>query len=122
MKIKGFVAVFIVACGVVFLIWMARTGKEKTLKEAKAFDQTQRDLTIANMSALQGVIVSFIAQEGRTPNNLKELQTIHALIQASLDGWGTAIKYEKVSDENFRLISAGKDRTFGTSDDIIKDY
>lgn len=119
---RGFIALFIVACGVVYLLWMARTGKEKTLKDIKAYDQTQVELTKINMTALQQAVVTFIAQEGRTPENLKEMQRINPVPVTSLDAWGTAIKYERLSDDNFRLTSAGRDKAFGTSDDIIVTY
>jgi hypothetical protein len=39
-----------------------------------------------------------------------------------LDGWGKSIRYERLSDSSFRLISAGKDKTFDTEDDIVLDY
>jgi hypothetical protein len=39
-----------------------------------------------------------------------------------LDAWGTAVKYERLSDTGFRLRSAGPDRVFDTADDIVKDY
>lgn len=122
MKRRGFIAVFIVACGIVYLLWMARTGKDKTLKEVKAYDQTLVELTKVNMAALQQAIVTFIAQEGRTPENLKEVQRIHSFATANLDAWGTAIKYERLSDDNFRLTSAGRDKAFGTSDDVVIKY
>lgn len=119
---RGFIVVFVVACGIVYLLWMAKTGKDKTLKEVKAYDQTQVELTKVNMTALQQAIVTFIAQEGRTPENLKEIQKIHSFPIANLDAWGTAIKYERLSEDNFRLTSAGRDKAFGTSDDIVINY
>jgi len=122
MKMRGFLVLFIVACAVVYLLWMARTGKEKTLKDVKAYDQTQVELTKVNMTGLRQAVETFIAQEGRTPENLKEMQRINPVPVVSLDAWGTAIKYERLSDDNFRLTSAGKDKAFGTSDDIIITY
>jgi hypothetical protein len=122
MKMRGFIVLFVVACGIVYLLWMAKIGKEKTIKEVKAYDQTQVELTKVNMAALQQAIVTFIAQEGRTPENLKEAQRIHSFATANLDAWGTAIKYERVSSDNFRLTSAGRDKAFGTSDDIVINY
>jgi hypothetical protein len=122
MKMRGFIVVFIVAFGIVYLLWMAKTGKDKTLKEVKAYDQTQVELTKVNMAALQQAIVTYIAQEGQTPENLKEVQRIHSFPTANLDAWGTAIKYERLSADNFRLISAGRDKAFGTSDDVVINY
>ncbi len=122
MKIKGFVAVFIVSCAIVFLIWVAKSGKEKTVPEVKAYRQAEVDLTKVNMAGLEKTVVSFMAQEGRTPDSLKELRSLHSLPGANVDSWGTAIRYDKVSDEKFRLVSAGRDRAFNTSDDIVVEY
>jgi hypothetical protein len=122
MKMRGFIVLFVVACGIVYLLWMVKAGKDKTLKEVKAYDQTQVELTKVNMAALQEAIVTYIAQEGTTPENLKEVQRIHSFATAHLDAWGTEIKYERVSSDNFRLTSAGRDKAFGTSDDIVINY
>lgn len=115
-------AIFIAAAGIVFLLWVAKAGKENIVKEVKVYRQAEVDLTKANMVSLEKVIASFLAQEGRTPDSLKELRAFQVMVTATLDAWGTAIKYEKVSDDNFRLISAGKDKAFNTSDDIIINY
>jgi hypothetical protein len=122
MKMRGFIVIFLVACAIVYLLWMAKTGKEKTIKEVKAYDRTQVELTKVNMAALQQAIVTYMAQEGKTPENLKEIQKIHSFPVAILDAWGTEIKYERLSDDNFRLTSAGRDKNFGTSDDIVIAY
>jgi hypothetical protein len=40
-------------------------------------------------------------------------------VYVDTDSWGNKIKYERISDENYRLISAGKDKIFDTDDDIV---
>lgn len=119
---KGFLAVFIVATAIVFLLWVAKTGKQRIIPEVEKYRQAELELTKVNMTSLERVIVGFIAEEGRTPNDLRELRALRALLSANLDAWGTAIKYERLSDENFRLISAGKDKAFNTSDDIVLNH
>jgi hypothetical protein len=74
------------------------------------------------MTSLQKAIISFTIQQDRAPNNLKELRLVVVSRFGYSDAWGTPIKYKKLSEDKFRLISASADKTFGTSDDIVVDY
>jgi len=33
--------------------------------------------------------------------------------------WGMFPNYERISEEDFRIVSAGKDKVFNTEDDIV---
>lgn len=122
MKIRGFLAVLILAAVVVYFLWIAKAGKDKVVEEVKVFSAANQKLTEANMSNLSREIQSYIAMQGRTPKDLKEFRALRVMPVSALDAWGKAIKYERLTDEDFRLISAGADGEFGTSDDIVKDY
>jgi len=122
MKIRGFLAVLILAAVVVYFLWVAKAGKDKVIEEVRVFDKTKHTLTETNMRSLAREIHSFIAMDGRAPKNLKELQEFRRVPLGTLDAWGTAVKYKRLTDENFRLISAGPDREFDTEDDISKEY
>ncbi len=122
MKIRGFLAVLILATVVVYFLWVAKAGKDKVVEEVRVFDKTKHRLTETNMRSLAREIHSFIAMDGRAPKNLKELQEFRRLPLGTLDAWGIAIKYKRLTDEDFRLISAGPDREFDTEDDISKEY
>lgn len=122
MKIRGFLAILILAAVVVYFLWIAKAGKDQVVEEVKVFQGTKEKLTAANMSSLAREIHSYIAMEGRAPQNLKELQEFRRIPLGTTDVWGTIIRYERLGDEDFRLTSAGPDRAFGTEDDISKDY
>lgn len=114
--------VVILSVAVVYFLWVAKVGKDKVIGEVRAFSESKLQLTKANMANLAKEIQTFMAMQGRAPSNIKEIQMFRRIPLGILDNWGTAIKYEKQLDEDFRLLSAGPDRTFGTEDDIIKDY
>lgn len=122
MKIRGFLVIIVLAAGIVYLLWMMKGGKEQLPREVKAYGETRIELTRANMATLKTAIFIFTTEEGRTPKNLKELKEFNSLRGAHLDAWGTAIKYERLSDENFRLTSAGNDKIFNTVDDFVLEY
>ncbi len=122
MKIRGFLAVLILAAAVVYFLWVAKAGKDKVIEEVRVFDKAKHQLTETNMRSLAREIQSYIAMEGRAPKNLKELQVFRRVPLGTLDAWGIAIKYDSLTDEDFRLISAGPDREFDTEDDISKEY
>jgi hypothetical protein len=122
MKMRGFFVMFFLASLIYFTLWMVKGGKDKVVKKIKSLDWTQVELTKANMTSLQKAIISFTIQQDRAPNNLKELRLVVVSRFGYSDAWGTPIKYKKLSEDKFRLISASADKTFGTSDDIVVDY
>ncbi len=122
MKMRGFFVLLFMAGLIYFALWMVKGGKDKVVKEIKTLDQTQVELTKANMTSLQKAIISFTIQRDRTPNNLKELRLVVASPFGYSDAWGTPMKYKKLSGDKFRLISASADKIFNTSDDIVVDY
>lgn len=123
MKIRGFLIILVLGVVVVYFIYFAKAGKKGYLQGTMdAYDRVRTELTQTNMTTLEKAIDYFIANEGRTPSDLKELSSSRLLAGDTSDGWGGQLKYERVSDSNFRLISAGKDRKFGTSDDIVLEY
>jgi len=123
MRIRGFLAIFILVLALVLYLWIAKGGKKaQVIEKVEAFDEVKLELTKVNMATLEKAIDSFIASEGRMPKSLKELQAFRVQASGKLDAWGTSMKYERLSDMNFRLISAGKDRNFDTQDDIVLDY
>jgi len=125
MRKKGFFALLIVAVAMVYFLWWTKGGKEKVMDAIKVrdvmkiFSSTEREVTNANMTSLAKEILSFVSQEGRTPTSLREFRMFYSALEAISDAWGTTLRYERVSDDDFRLISAGKDKAFNTSDDVV---
>lgn len=120
MKIKGFLVIFLLVIIVVFFLYVVKRGGKSQLEEqVDAFSQVREKTTRTNLMSLERAIDFFIAQNGRTPKNLSEIQTYSRSIYEDSDSWGTPLRYEKISDSNYRLASAGKDKTFDTDDDIV---
>ncbi len=123
MKARGLLIVLVLAVAIVYLIWFSKSGEKTHLeRQVDRFVQAKEDLTRVNMQSLQKIILSYIAGEGQTPKRLQDLRNSNLLVGGTMDGWGKSIKYERLSDSSFRLISAGKDKTFDTEDDIVLDY
>ncbi len=123
MRIKGFLAILLLVMVVVFFLYIVKTGKQEQLPgQIEAFSSMKDKLTRANLNTLEKEIISYIAQAGETPKILNDLDRFHMISAARVDAWGKAIKYERISEERFRLISAGKDNLFKTEDDIILEY
>ncbi|MGD8536515.1 MAG: hypothetical protein PVF66_11755 [Candidatus Aminicenantes bacterium] len=119
MKKKVFLALLIVAVAIVYFGWWTKGGKDKVLDAVKILNPTEQEVTKANMNSLARAMLSFVAQEGRTPNNLREFQLFHGELEETADAWGTTLRYERISEEDFRIVSAGKDKVFNTADDIV---
>lgn len=104
-------------------MYVMKAGNQKQLPaQIEAFGSMKDKLTRTNLKTLEKVITSYIAQVGETPRTLKDLDRFHLISAARVDAWGKAIKYERLSESRFRLVSAGKDRLFKTDDDIISEY
>jgi hypothetical protein len=120
MKMKGFLVIFLLVVIVVFFLYVVKRGGKSHIKEqVDAFAEVKDKTTRTNMSSLEKAIDIFIAQNGRVPKDLREIQTFSRSVYVDTDSWGNKIKYERISDENYRLISAGKDKIFDTDDDIV---
>jgi hypothetical protein len=120
MKIKGFLVIFLLVVIVVFFLYVAKQGGKSRLEDqVDAFAEVKDKTTRTNMTSLEKAIDLFIAQQGRVPNDLKEIQTFSRSIYVDTDSWGNKIKYERISDASYRLTSAGKDKIFDTDDDIV---
>ena len=123
MRIKGFLAILLLVVVVVFFLYVIKAGNQQQLPaQIEAFDSMKDKLTRTNLVTLERVITSYMAQAGETPRTLKDLDRFHLISAARVDAWGKAIKYERLSESRFRLVSAGKDRLFKTDDDIISEY
>jgi hypothetical protein len=96
--------------------------KEHIIESVEAFNRAKQTLTETNMVTMQRVIVSYIAEHGRVPESLNDLQLRVPITTGKFDGWGREIIYEKLDDLRFRLTSAGHDGTFDTEDDIVAEY
>lgn len=120
MKTRGFLVIIILVMVLVYFLWIMKTGEKANISvQVEAFSRVKLTLTKTNMTTLKRAITAFIAIKGRTPKTLKEIQTFHHIPLEDIDAWGKAIKYEKLSGDNFRLVSAGPDRAFNTQDDIV---
>jgi hypothetical protein len=123
MKIRGFLVIIVLVAVVVFFLYTLKSGGDKGVPEQiEAFSRTKQKLTETNLSSLEKEILAFIVSHGATPQSLDDIRITPALTTGKWDAWGNKIRYERLSDENFRLTSAGHDGTFGTKDDIVKEY
>jgi hypothetical protein len=123
MKIRGFLAILLLTSVLVYLLFFLKTGQHEEIKgDIEAFSAAKIKLTETNMNTLATAVYSFIAGQGRMPKSLQDLQSHGAVGMGLLDAWGTKFRFEKISDDSFRLISAGADKAFDTNDDIKKDY
>jgi len=123
MKIRGFLAMLLLAVVVVYFIFFAKTaGKSGIETEVQHFARTKIRLTEVNFETLARQIHLFAADREGMPEDLKPLQQMRPLGSGLQDGWGRDIRYEKLSEMSFRLRSAGPDGVFDTEDDVVKDY
>ena len=135
MKSKGFLVVLISAAAVVVILWQLKpAGEEGIEKEAllekkthleksvQAVDRAKEMATQANLKAIQMEVFMYISEYGKTPANLQQILQTAQLKSGDKDAWGTPVRYKRISDESFQLISAGSDRKFDTRDDIVLKY
>jgi len=120
MKIKGFFVILVLVAVIAFFIYYIGSGERKIIKDqVDSFSKVKEKLTRTNMNNLKRAVDSYAAEKGSLPDTLQDMRLDIPITTGKLDAWGTEIKYEKLSDVEFRLTSAGSDRTFGTDDDII---
>jgi len=124
MKIRGFLIVLMMGLVIVYFIYFAKTGGKSNIRTmVDAYSGAKIDLTKVNMEQLGRIILSRLGGEGQAPADLAELKRSQpGVATGALDAWGRTLKYERLSDSGFRLISAGPDGVIGTADDIVKEF
>jgi hypothetical protein len=125
MKFRGLLIVLVLAMVIVYFIFFARVAKDKKGGLEIMVDkylQAKIDLTRVNLEALSREVLTYSADGGGLPETLDALRRFNPMAGTLPDGWGTRIRYQRLSDSSFRLSSAGPDRAFDTSDDIVKDF
>ncbi len=91
-------------------------------EKVSAFDRAKHQLTEVNMQSLERLITMYSAQHGALPKSLDDLSVLGPMTTGKKDAWSRELKYERISDLNFRLTSSGPDLRFGTEDDIVKEF
>jgi len=120
MKIRGLFIILLLAMVIVYFLFFAKAGKKSYIEATQdANERIRTELTQVNMATMQKAIDYFIATEGEAPADLKTLFAARLFSGDPSDGWGGPLKYERLSDSDYRLVAAGKDRTFDTEDDIV---
>jgi hypothetical protein len=120
MKIRGALIILLLAMVIVYFLFFARVGKKSYIEATQdANERIRTELTQVNMATMEKAIDTFIATEGEAPADLKTLFAARLFSGDPSDAWGTPLKYERLSDSTYRLVAAGKDRTFDTDDDIV---
>jgi hypothetical protein len=125
MKIRGLLIGVILAMVAVYFIFFTKVAKDDKGGLEIMVDkylQAKIDLTGVNLEALSREVLSYAADGRGLPEKLGDLRKFHPTAGSLPDAWGKTIRYEKLSDESFRLTSAGPDGAFGTKDDIVKDF
>ena len=123
MKIRGLLIIVVLALIIVYAVYFMKTGDKSNVKVmVDRYAEAKADLTKVNLATLEKIIAERNAAEGHVPADIRELQRIQPMPISTVDAWGREIRYEKLSDAGFRLISAGADGQFGTGDDIVKEY
>ena len=123
MKIRGMLIIFLISMAIVLFIFYGRMGKEKAVVEVQIekANEARVSLTRTTLEGLAREITSVSAENG-LPARLSEIRRMRPQFSVPLDAWGGEIGYEVISENSFRLTSAGPDRAMGTTDDINKEF
>jgi len=120
---KGILAVLILAGAIAILLWMIQSKPGETIqKQVESFSTVKAKTTRINMLTLQREIISYLSSYGKIPEDLQQMISARALFTEVNDAWGNPIDYDRISDMSFKLVSAGGDREFNTTDDIVLEY
>jgi hypothetical protein len=122
MKLRGLILSVLFAAVVVYFIFFAKVVGDKGGLEVMTdkYAESKVNLTGTDLESLAKVILSFAAEGEGLPEALEALRRYNPVASARTDIWGHRIRYEKLSDDSFRLTSAGPDGVFDTADDIVR--
>lgn len=124
MKIRGLVLAVLLAAVAGYFIFFTKVADRKGGLEIMAdkYAEAKVDLTGTELESLARIILTFASESEGLPESLEALRRYNPAASVRSDAWGRRIRYEKLSENSFRLTSAGPDGAFGTADDIVKDF
>ncbi len=124
MKVRGLLIGVILALVAVYALFFMKVADHKGGLEIEVdkYLESKIKLTAVNLESLSREVLSYASEGQGLPESLDALRRFHPTAGSQPDAWGRKIRYERLSDEGFRLRSAGPDGVFETADDIVKDF
>jgi hypothetical protein len=124
MKVRGLlIGLLLTLIAVYGLFFMKVADHKGGLRiEVDKYLESKIKLTAANMEGLSRVILAHADEGEGLPASLDALRRLEPSASSAADAWGRKLRYERLSDESFRLTSSGPDGVLGTADDIVKDF
>ncbi|HPW19155.1 MAG TPA: type II secretion system protein GspG [Candidatus Aminicenantes bacterium] len=124
MKIRGLALGALLAAVAAYFIFFTKAADRKGGLEIMVdkYGQAKVDLAGADLESLGRVVLEYASGGEGLPDSLEALRRYNPAAGARTDPWGRPIRYEKLSEDSFRLTSAGPDGAFGTADDIVKAF
>jgi len=124
MKVRMSFVSIIVALLILFVVYkfyLAPSKKEGGKNIVKSSMEKASDAAIsADISMIRQAISLYYGEKGYLPETLSEMVPNY-LRHVPVDPWGQYYRYEKEGD-SYKIISAGADKYFGTSDDIVESF
>ncbi len=113
-------ALFVAIIIALLVLLLVKTKEEKKIMD-KGKDIVNKTKTIANDIAIRNIMNAldqYYNDNEKYPDDLEELLPYYLKTKNDLiDSWGNKYRLENIDDEWY-LISAGKDKKFDTNDDI----
>lgn len=124
MKIRGLVLGVLLAAVAAYFIFFTKVADRKGGLEIMVdkYGEAKVDLAGADLESLGRVILEYASGGEGLPASLEALRSFNPAASVRADPWGRRLRYEKLSEDSFRLTSAGPDGVFGTADDVVKAF
>ncbi len=123
MKMRGFLAMLLMVVVIVFILYYVKSGGKTSIEtQIDRFERTRGELTKVNLNQLGQGILSWMADQEGAPATLQVVLRTQPTLGAVVDGWGREFRYVRLSQDAFRLSSAGPDGEFDTADDISREF
>ncbi len=120
MKNQIFVTIFLIAALSGFISCGKKDAKEKSYPQhlVNALDKADAVAVGGQAQAIKNALNSFYLEHDEYPAGLDDLLPGYLQVETELiDPWGVKFRIE-----NQQIISAGKDKNFGTADDLAYDF
>ena len=121
MKMNKYLRVIIITILLSGIVSCGNSKKKDSVfsNPVKAYNRSKKSIAIDQITTISRAVDSYYIDNGNFPETLNDLIPMYLRTENEItDPWGSPFEIRTDDNENFYIISPGRDLSFETNDDV----